>query len=44
MLDADPSSNAILLKNEKVIAALEFSPKKIIVAVSKVDLLIITDW
>ena len=44
MLDANPSSNAILLKNEKVITALEFAPKKIIVAVSKVDLLIITDW
>ena len=44
MLDADPSKNAILLKNESVVSALEFAPKKIIVAVSKVDLLIITDW
>ena len=44
MLDADPSKNAILLKNERVVSALEYEANKIIVAVSKVDLLIITDW
>ena len=44
MLDADPTNNAILLKNEKVNAALEFAPLKIIVAVDKVDLLVISEW
>ena len=44
MLDADPANNAILLKNERVNAALEFAPLKIIVAVDKVDLLVISEW
>ena len=44
MLDADPANNSILLKNERVNTVLEFAEKKMIVAVDKVELLIISDW